>query len=143
MAIVFIVVIAVVIFVIAAVLIGRETTRLSAAPPRPVYDIDEAVVWIADQLPEDVSAQLSHADVRQIIHWSMNHLRVLALDDRTADEEETFGYVVDQAAEAGKVWTSTEVKAVLDGQAEYLTVIGAAGPVPFLAPERGGGPTEE
>ena len=53
------------------------------------------------------------------------------------------GFVVDQAAAAGKEWTSTEVKAVLDAQAEYLTVIGAAGPVPFLAPERGGGPTEE
>src|SRR5687768_15245812 len=101
MAIVFVVITAVVIFVVAAVLIGRETMRLSTSPPRPVYDIDEAVVWIADRLPDEVSAQLSHADVRQIIHWSMNHLRVLALDDRTADEEETFGFVVDQAAEAG------------------------------------------
>ena len=143
MAIVFIVITAVTIFVIAAVLIGRETSRLATSAPRPVYDIDEAVVWIADRLPEEVSAQLSHADVRQIIHWSMNHLRVLALDDRTADEEETFGFVVDQAAEAGKDWEPMQIKAVLDAQAEYLTVIGAAGPVPFLAPERGGGPTEE
>ena len=139
----FIVITAAIVFVIAAVLIGRETSRLSTSAPRPVYDIDEAVVWIADRLPEDIAGQLSHADVRQIIHWSMNHLRVLALDDRTAEEEETFGYVVDQAAEAGKEWTATEIKAVLDGQAEYLTVIGAAGPVAFPAPERGGGPTEE
>ena len=143
MALVFIIITAVVVFVIAAVLIGRETSRLSTSAPRPVYDIDEAVVWIADRLPADIAGQVSHADVRQIIHWSMNHLRVLALDDRTAEEEETFGYVVDQAAEAGKEWTSIEIKAVLDGQAEYLTVIGAAGPLPFLAPERGGGPTEE
>lgn len=143
MAIVFAALAAVIVFVIAAVLIGRETSRLSTSAPRPVYDIDEAVVWIADRLPDEISSQLSHADVRQIIHWSMNHLRVLALDDRTADEEETFGCVVDQAAEAGKDWTPAEIKAVLDAQAEYLTVIGAAGPVPFLAPERGGGPTEE
>ena len=143
MVIVFIGVTAIVVFVIAAVVIGRETSRLSTSAPRPVYDIDEAVVWIADRLPDEVSAELSHADVRQIIHWSMNHLRVLALDDRTAEEAETFGYVVDQAAEAGKDWTPIEIKAVLDAQAEYLTVIGAAGPVPFPAPERGGGPTEE
>lgn len=143
MAIVFVVLGAIVVFVIAAVLIGRETSRLATSPPRPVYDIDEAVVWIAERLPDDVSAQLSHGDVRQIIDWSMNHLRVLALDDRTADETETFGYVVDQAADGGKQWAPTEIKAVLDAQAEYLTVIGAAGPVPFLAPERGGGPTEE
>jgi hypothetical protein len=125
------------------VLVGRETSRLAASPPRPVFDMDEAVVWIADRLPESVTGQLSHADVRRILQWSIDHLRVVVLEDRTAEEEETFGFVVDRAAEAGEPWTAFEVKAVLDAQAEYLTVIGAAGPVPFLAPERGGGPTEE
>ena len=143
MTVLFVLATAAVIFVIAAVLIGRETSRLARSAPRPVYDIDEAVVWIADRLPDEISSQLSHADVRQIIHWSMNHLRVLALDERTAEEDETFGFVLDQAAEAGRSVTPEQVKAVLDAQAEYLTVIGAAGPIPFLAPERGGGPTEE
>ena len=143
MAIVFVVLAAAVVFVIAAVLIGRETSRLAASPPRPVFDMDEAVVWIADRLPEAVAAQLSHRDVRQILQWSIDHLRGIALEDRTAEEEETFGYVVDRAAETGEIWNPVEVKAVLDVQAEYLTVIGAAGPIPFLAPERGGGPTEE
>jgi hypothetical protein len=105
--------------------------------------MDEAVVWIADRLPESVAGQLSHGDVRRILQWSTDHLRVVALEDRTAEEDETFGYVVDQAAEAGETWTPVELKAVLDAQAEYLTVIGAAGPVTFPAPERGGGPTEE
>jgi hypothetical protein len=100
------------VFAIAAVLVGREASRLAAAPPRPVFDMDEAVVWIADRLPESVSSQLSHADV-------------------------------DRAAEAGHDWSAVEVKAVLDGQSEYLQVIGAAGPVPSLPPERGGGPTED
>ena len=143
MAILFVVLAAVVVFVIAAVLVGRETSRLAASPPRPVFDMDEAVVWIADRLPESVTGQLSHGDVRRILQWSVDHLRVVVLEDRTAEEEETFGYVVDRVAEAGEIWTPVEVKAVLDAQAEYLTVIGAAGPVPFLAPERGGGPTEE
>jgi hypothetical protein len=125
------------------VLVGREAARLSAAPPRPVFDVDEAVVWIADQLPASVSAQLSHADVRQILLWSLDHLRVVALQERVAEEGETFGWVVDQAAEAGCDWTPVEIKAVLDGQADYLQVIGAAGPVPSLPPERGGGPTDD
>jgi hypothetical protein len=43
------------VFAIAAVLVGREASRLAAAPPRPVFDMDEAVVWIADRLPESVS----------------------------------------------------------------------------------------
>ena len=143
MAIVFAVLAALAVFVIAAVLVGRETWRLDASPPRPVFDMDEAVVWIADRLPESVAGQLSHGDVRRIVRWSVDHLRVVALEDRTAEEEETFGYVADWAAEMGETWTPVEMKAVLDSLAEYLTVIGAAGPVPFLAPERGGGPTEE
>jgi hypothetical protein len=131
------------VFAIAAVLVGREASRLAAAPPRPVFDMDEAVVWIADRLPESVSSQLSHADVRQILLWSVDHLRLVALQERVAEEDETFGFVVDRAAEAGHDWSAVEVKAVLDGQSEYLQVIGAAGPVPSLPPERGGGPTED
>jgi hypothetical protein len=133
----------VVVFAMAAVLVGREASRLAAAPPRPVFDMDEAVVWIADQLPESVSASLSHADVRQILLWSVEHLRLIALEERVAEEDETFGWVVDRAAESGRDWSPVEIKAVLDGQADYLQVIGAAGPVDSGAPERGGGPTED
>lgn len=140
---VFLVVGALAVFVIAAVLVGREAARLTAAPPRPVFDMDEAVVWIADRLPEDVAAQLSHADVRQILLWSVDHLRLVALEERVADEGETLGWVVGQAAQGGQDWTLLEVTAVLDAQAEYLQVIGAAGPVTSLPPEKGGGPPEQ
>ena len=127
----------------AAVLVGREASRLAAAPPRPVFDVDEAVVWIADRLPESVASQLSHADVRPILLWSVEHLRLVALQERVAEEDETFGFVVDRAAEAGEDWSPLEVKAVLDGEADYLQLIGATGAVPSLPPEKGGGPTED
>ena len=127
MAIAVVVVGALLVFVIAAVVIGRETSRLAVAPPRPVFDMDEAVVWIADRLPESVAARLTHAEVRRILTWSVEHLRLVALEDRVAEEDETFGWVVDRAAEADEDWGPLEVKAVLDAQAEYLEVIGAAG----------------
>jgi len=127
MAVAFVVVGALLVFVVAAVVVGRETSRLSAASPRPVFDMDEAVVWIADQLPDQVSARRSHAEVRTLLLWSVEHLRVLALQDRVAEEEETFGFVIDRAAEAGLDWEPLEVKWVLDLQARYLEVIGAAG----------------
>jgi hypothetical protein len=107
--------------------VGRETSRLAAAPPRPVFDMDEAVVWVADRLPPVVAAQLSHADVRRVLSWSVDHLRLVAAEDRVADEEETFGWVVDRAAEAGSDISAVEVKAVLDTQSAYLEIIGAAG----------------
>jgi hypothetical protein len=126
-AIVFVIVGAIVVFLIAAVVVGRETGRLAAAPPRPVFDVDEAVVWIADRLPPDVTARRSHAEVRRLLLWSVEHLRELAEQERVAEEEETFGYVVDRAAEAGLDWEPLEVKWVLDLQARYLEIIGAAG----------------
>ena len=128
MTIVFLVVGALLVFLIAAVVLGREASRLAAAPPRPVFDVDEAVVWIGERLPESVAGQLSHAEVRRILLWSVEHLSVLAAEDRVAEEDETFGYVVDRAAEAGEDWGPMEVKAVLDAQADYLQAIGAAGP---------------
>lgn len=131
MGIVFVVLGALVVFVIAAVVIGRETARLSVAPPRPVFDMDEAVVWIADRLPDAVAAQLSHAEVRQILLWSVEHLRLVALEERVAEEDETFGFVVDRAAEHDRSVGAMEVKAVLDAQAAYLEVIGAAGRASF------------
>ena len=127
MAIAVVVVGALLVFVIAAVVIGRETSRLSAAPPRPVFDVDEAIVWIADRLPDDVTSQHSHAELRQLLLWSVEHLRALAMEDRVAEEEETFGYVVDRVAETGIDWEPLEVKWVLDLQAQYLEIIGAAG----------------
>jgi hypothetical protein len=131
MAILLVVVGAIVVFVIAAVVIGREAGRLAAAPPRPVFDVDEAVVWIADRLPDEVTAQHSHADVRRLLLWSVEHLRTLAGQERVADEAETFGYVVDRAAEAGLEWEPLEVKWVLDLQAQYLEIIGATGRAQF------------
>lgn len=140
MGIVFVVLGALVVFVIAAVVIGRETARLSVAPPRPVFDMDEAVVWIAGRLPDAVTAELSHADVRQILRWSVEHLRLVALEERVAEEDETFGFVVDRAAADDLRWGALEVKAVLDAQADYLEVIGAAGRASAheMPPEREG-----
>ncbi len=54
-------------FAVAAAVVGREALRLDAEPPRPVFDPDEAVEWVANHLPFEVSAELSHDDVRQIL----------------------------------------------------------------------------
>ncbi len=127
MAIIAVIVGAAVVFVIAAVVLGREARRLAAAPPRPVFDMDEAVVWIADRLPPEVANRRSYGELRRLLLWSVEHLSTLAREDRVAEEDETFGYVVDRAAENGVDWDPLEVKWVLDLQAQYLEIIGAAG----------------
>jgi hypothetical protein len=56
---IFLIVSVFIVFAIAAVTIGREAHRLDALSPRAVYEIDFAVDWVADHLPEETQARLT------------------------------------------------------------------------------------
>lgn len=130
------------VFVIAAVAVGRESSRLTSQPPRPVFDLEEAVASVAEALPFEVSAVLSHDDVRHILGWSLERLQVPevpanhtgggtegALGDLVVvSGAETADYVVERAGAGGLDCTSEQVQAVLDAQLAYLQSIGAVGP---------------
>jgi hypothetical protein len=139
------------VFAIAAVAIGRESSRLAAEPPRPVFDLDEAVAWVAGHLPFEVAAVLSHDDVRQMLQWSLTHLRSRGLsgngtgpsavgDTVVVGEEESIDYVLRRGRADGFDYTREQVRAVLDAQLAYLEVIGAAGPAGAGAGDAGGVP---
>lgn len=120
------------VFVIAAVAVGRESNRLSAQPPRPVFDLDEAVAWVADTLPFEVSAVLSHEEVHQILGWSLQRLQMgeapAEADDLVVvSGSETADFVLAQAQAAGFDCSLAQVQAVLEAQLAYLQTIGAAG----------------
>jgi hypothetical protein len=127
-----------IVFAIAAIVIGREARRLDSVPPQPVFDMDEAVDWVADHLPFEVSAVLSHADVRQIIDWNLEYFRSKGVSGNGSTPHveapivvggaETVAYVLDQAARTGDDYTADQVLAVLDAQMSYLEAIGAVGP---------------
>lgn len=126
------------VFAIAAVVIGREARRLDAVPPRPTFDLDEAVDWVANNLPFEVSAVLSHDDVRQIIDWNLEYFRSKGVsgNGRSAHTDgpvvvggaETVDYVLARAQSLGAPYTASQVHAVLDAQMTYLEAIGAVGP---------------
>jgi len=126
------------VFVIAAVVIGREARRLDAVPPRPVFDMDQAVEWVAEHLPFEVSAVLSHADVRSIIDWNLEFFRTKGVSGNGSGPRldtqvvvggaETVEWVMAKALENGVSFTAAQVHAVLDAQMTYLEAIGAIGP---------------
>src|SRR5580704_11850348 len=138
MVVVYGVIILAVIFLIAAVFIGREARRLDAVPPRAVFDLDEATEWVAGHLPYEVSAVLSYADVRQILEWNLEFLRAKGMSGRTTlpspegavvvGPEEVADYVLDRARAAASPWSEDQVAAVLDAQFGYFDAIGAIGP---------------
>lgn len=125
-------------FAVAAAVIGREARRLDAEPPRPVFDPDEAVEWVANHLPFEVSAELSHGDVRRILDWNLQYFRSKGVSGNGSTPHvetpivvggaETIAYVLDQAGRTGADYTPDQISAVLEAQMSYLEAIGAVGP---------------
>jgi hypothetical protein len=136
---VFSVVALLIVFVIAAVVIGREARRLGNVPPKPVFDFEEAVEWVCRHVSDDVAAELSPDDVRQIINWHLEYFRLKGVSSNghgTQSEgpvvvggAETVDFVLMRAQSAGSAYTPAQVHAVLDAQMTYLEAIGAIGPV--------------
>src|SRR6187397_2933660 len=69
------VVAAVLVVVIALVAVGREAFTLSAQPKQALFDLEEAVEFVADRLPDEVTAVLTYDDVRSILRWHLEYLR--------------------------------------------------------------------
>jgi hypothetical protein len=123
---------------VAAGAIGREARRLDALPPRAVFDLEEAVGWVAEHLPDEVTARLSYDEVRQLLDLSIDHLRGLGLAGRTTgepvegevvvDEAEAVAAVLDRATGAGMDVTAFDVRSVVAAQLAYLQAISAVGP---------------
>jgi hypothetical protein len=130
--------VAAIVFAIAAFVIGREARRLDAVPPRPVFDINEAVSWVAEHLPFEVSAVLSHDDVRKIIDLNLEYFKSKGVSGNGSSPHqegpvvvggaETVDWVLARATSLGTNYTAAQVHAVLDAQMSYLEAIGAIGP---------------
>ena len=76
---VFVVIAAIVVFVIAAVVIGREAHRLDAVAPRVVYRLDEAVDYVADHVPPTTQARLTPDEVEQLLIFHLRWLHAKGL----------------------------------------------------------------
>lgn len=129
----------VVVVVIGLVVLGRETARLATSTRPSVFDLTQAVEFIADRLPTSSQARLTHDDVRWILLADADLLEEATADlepDDDPDEAET-EVVDDEAAiarllaladESGRDLADEDVVAVLDGRMAYLGAIGAIGP---------------
>jgi hypothetical protein len=131
----------VLVFAIAAGTIGREAHRLDALAPRAIYDLDEAVAAVADRVPPDSQARLTHDEVRQLLRIHMGRLHHLGLQpvdvtDRHQDiavptfleEVDEVAYVIGGAEANALDVTDEDVSAVVAAHLAYLDEIGAVGP---------------
>lgn len=136
-----IVVAAVVVFVIGAVVIGREARRLDSVAPRALYDLDEAVAYVADHIPEEAQARLTPFEVLQLLRIHMGRLHDLGLQpadvtDRRQDiavptfleEVDEVAYVIGGAEVNELDVLDEDVASVVEAHLGYLDAIGAVGP---------------
>ena len=122
--------------VIALVAVGREAFTLSAQPKQAHFDLEEAVEFVADRLPDEVTAVLTYDDVRSILRWHLEYLRdrgVPARRDLTdggpvvVEDDEGIAWVLGKADEVGLEVTDAEVAIVLETELAYFDAIGAIG----------------
>jgi hypothetical protein len=136
-----IIVTGVVIFAIAAGVVGREARRLDAVAPRAVYDVEEAVDFIAGRLPEFAAGQLTHDELRQLLTWHLGQLRANGLtppkavdhvqdigDPVVIEEDGAVGYLIGRAELAGWSVPDEAIVFVVEQHFAYFEAIGAVGP---------------
>lgn len=134
---------------IGLVVVGGETARLATVARPAVFDLGEAVDFIADRLPAEAQARLSHDDVRWVLLADADLLEASTAGPPerrypwsrrpapSADDAGAEAVVEDVAAVArilaladtsGRDLEDEDVVAVLDGRLAYLEAIGAVGP---------------
>ena len=142
MTILFAVVAVVIVFVMAAVVVGREAHRLDAVAPRAVYMPDEAVDFVCDRLPEESQARLTPGEVEQLLTFHMQWLHAQGLqpdkvvDQRQAIDEQVVvtedaltAYLLGEADRNGvDLLDDVDAVNVVEAHLAYFEAIGAVGP---------------
>lgn len=142
MAWVFFVVGSLIVFAIAAAFVGTEAFRLGHTPTTTVFDLDEAVSAVADGLRDETAAGLTYDEVRDLIRYSLEHLRSKGITAMPGEEiglegdgppvvvadDDAVAVVLGRADEDGMVVSDEGVLEVLDLLLAHLVEIGAVGP---------------
>ena len=133
----------VIVFAIAAGVIGREAHRLDSFSPMPVFDVEEAVAYIGEHLPPEKSGAITYWEVRKVLDWELEDLnsRNLARESlmvegpqgpHVADTELLDDGLLDRlllrAMLDDSKLTADDIAAVLETKLGYLERIGAIGP---------------
>ena len=66
---------AVIVFSLAWFSIVLVSARLRQTPTLTILDIEKAVDFIANNLPEEVAMRITHDDVRLLLRWQITYLR--------------------------------------------------------------------
>ena len=135
------------VLLIAFVSVALTVRNLSEASLPSVLEVDDAVEWISERLPEEAASQLRKDEVLEIISWWLDSLGSAGLAsehgqeigegraknnnaESIADLDVAVDEVVARALEGPEPLNEVAVVVVLDLLVVYLTEIGAIGSQP-------------
>ncbi len=139
---VFVAVSVLLVFAIAAGAIGREAHRLDAIAPRAAYQLDEAVDFVCDRLPEESQARLTPEEVEQLLVFHMQWLHSQGLQpDQAVDQQQLIdetvvvtedaltAYLIGESERTGlELLDDVDAVNVVEAHLDYFEAIGAVGP---------------
>lgn len=140
---VYLLVAAVLVFVLAAVVVGREAHRLDAVAPRSVYVPEEAMEFVAEYLPESTQGRLTPDELELLLAFHMRWLHSKGLQptnviDRRQDiidpvvisEDNLTAYLLGEAEAHGvQILDDVDAVNVVTAHLAYFEAIGAVGPM--------------
>ena len=125
---------------IALASVGIAVGRLEHETVPAVYRLSDAVDYVADRLPDEVTARISYDDVRTVLGWHLDWFAsvglatshgqelgdpAVAVDDMAvADTDAACDAVVARSLQAGGP-DPVDVVCILEAQLVYLAEIGA------------------
>jgi hypothetical protein len=135
------------VLLIAFVSVAFTVRNLSEISFPSVLEVDDAVEWISERLPEEAAAQLRKDEVFEIIGWWLDSIDSAGLTsehgqeigegraknnqaESVADLDIVVDEVVARALESNEPLNEVAVVVVLDLLIVYLTEIGAIGSQP-------------
>ena len=120
----FVAVTAVAVGLIAWVAVRRSEAFLASRAPSVLFEVDEAVEFVASALPDDLSARLSYEDVEALLGWHLVHLAGRSGEVDIVDDEVVTDLAARARADARDI-SEDDVRAVLDAEVAYLVAVGA------------------
>jgi hypothetical protein len=139
---VYLLVTAVAVFVIAAVVVGREAHRLDSVAPRSVYIPEEALEFVAEYLPVESQQRLTPEDLEALLRFHMQWLHAKGLqpsnvtdrrqditDDLVITEDNLVAYLLGESEREGvELLDDVDAVNVVTAHLAYFEAIGAVGP---------------
>lgn len=133
----------VLVFLIAALVTGREARRLDALAPRAVYQIDQAVAFVVEHLPNQTKARLTMGELEQLLTLHVNWLHEKGLqpdavidrpqniaDPVVVSDDVLVAHLLGGAEGAGvELLDDVDVVNVVEAHLAYFDAIGAVGPL--------------